>query len=62
MRTPWICLVAFAGLFLEMSITGTDVESAATATNQLGVDLHRRLATGEGNLCLSPTHFKARWR
>ncbi|HEY6110874.1 MAG TPA: serpin family protein [Chthoniobacterales bacterium] len=54
MRTPWICLVAFAGLFLGMSITATDVESAATATNQLGVDLHRRLATGEGNLCLSP--------
>ena len=54
MRTLWIFLVAFAGLFLGISITATDVESVATATNQLGVDLHRRLATGEDNLCLSP--------
>jgi serpin B len=37
-----------------MSITGTDIDSAATATNQLGVELHRRLATGGDNLCLSP--------
>ncbi len=32
--------------------TGYDV--AATATNQLGVDLHRQLATGNQNLCVSP--------
>src|ERR1700680_1703654 len=27
---------------------------AATATNQLGIDLHRQLATGDENLCISP--------
>ena len=27
---------------------------AATATNQLGIDLHRQLATGDENLCVSP--------
>jgi len=32
--------------------TGYDV--AATATNQLAVDLHRQLATGNENLCVSP--------
>src|SRR5438128_11981178 len=31
-----------------------DFDLAATATNQLGVDLHRQLARGDENLCLSP--------
>jgi len=31
-----------------------DFDLAATATNQLGIDLHRQLARGEENLCLSP--------
>ena len=31
-----------------------DFDLAAGATNQLGVDLHRQLARGEENLCLSP--------
>jgi serpin B len=31
-----------------------DVDLAARATNQLGIDLHRQLATGDENLCLSP--------
>ena len=31
-----------------------DFDAAAAATNQLGIDLHRRLASGEENLCLSP--------
>ena len=35
-------------------LQGADFELAATATNQLAVDLHRQLATGDHNLCLSP--------
>ena len=31
-----------------------DFDLAATATNQLAVDLHRQLATGDENLCVSP--------
>jgi serpin B len=31
-----------------------DFNVAAKATNELGVDLHRQLATGNNNLCLSP--------
>ena len=31
-----------------------DFDLAAKATNQLGLDLHRQLATGDENLCLSP--------
>ena len=54
MRALWICLVSFAGFFLGMSIPGADFDSAASATNQLAVDLHRRLATADTNLCLSP--------
>ncbi len=33
---------------------GADFDLAATATNHLAVDLHRQLATGDDNLCLSP--------
>jgi serpin B len=31
-----------------------DFDLAANATNQLGIDLHRQLARGDENLCLSP--------
>jgi len=31
-----------------------DSNLAAMATNQLGIDLHRQLATGDENLCVSP--------
>jgi len=31
-----------------------DSDLAATATNQLAIDLHRQLVTGDENLCLSP--------
>jgi serpin B len=31
-----------------------DSAAAATASNQVGLDLYRKLATGDGNLCLSP--------
>jgi serpin B len=32
----------------------TRFELAAKATNELGIDLHRQLATGDENLCISP--------
>src|SRR5689334_10261806 len=45
----WLSLLAaFA------SIQAADFDSAAKATNQIGVDLYRQLAHGEENLCLSP--------
>ena len=37
-----------------ISLQAADFDLAATATNELGVDLHRQLATGNENLCLSP--------
>src|ERR1700737_2882368 len=37
-----------------LSARAADVDLAARATNQLGIDLHRQLATGDENLCLSP--------
>ncbi len=37
-----------------MAHGATGYDTAATATNQLAVDLHRRLATGNENLCVSP--------
>jgi serpin B len=37
-----------------MAQGATNFELAAKATNDLGVDLHRQLATGDENLCISP--------
>jgi len=37
-----------------MAQGATSFELAAKATNELGVDLHRQLATGGENLCISP--------
>ena len=39
---------------VAMSYGATGSDLAATATNQLAVDLHRQLATGDENLCVSP--------
>jgi len=40
---------------VSVSIVGAaDFDLAASATNQHGVDLHRQLARGDDNLCLSP--------
>lgn len=36
------------------SLYAADFDLAATATNQLGIDLHRQLAKEDENLCLSP--------
>jgi serpin B len=44
-------------LAFHMSIASThaaESDLAAMATNQLAIDLHRQLATGDENLCISP--------
>src|ERR1051326_2342170 len=45
----------FFGAFLVTITQGAmNFELASKATNELGVDLHRQLATGNENLCISP--------
>ena len=44
----------FATLAAAMAHGATSFDLAAKATNELGVDLHRQLATGKENLCISP--------
>jgi serpin B len=46
-----ILIVVFGAV---MSAHAADVDLAVRATNQLGIDLHRQLATSDENLCLSP--------
>src|SRR5215475_13923685 len=41
-------------LLVTIAQAATSFDLAAKATNQLGVDLHRQLATGDANLCISP--------
>ena len=49
------CSVAtVAALCAATSMRATDADLAATATNEAGVDLYHKLASGDGNLCLSP--------
>src|SRR6202045_4408259 len=45
----WLSLIA-AG----QSLYAAEFDLAARATNEFGLDLHRQLATGDENLCLSP--------
>ena len=44
----------FGALIVTMAHGAASVELAAKATNELGIDLHRQLATGDENLCISP--------
>jgi serpin B len=44
----------FGALLGTMVQGAMSFELAAKATNELGVDLHRQLATGDENLCISP--------
>src|SRR5258708_1824552 len=48
----WIVLCAVAAALT--SVKAADFDLAASATNQVGVDLYRQLARDENNLCLSP--------
>lgn len=50
---------ALLTLFVATSLTAADSKPAAIATNQIGVDLYRKLATGDENLCLSPYSIEA---
>jgi serpin B len=50
---------ALSTLFVATSLTAADSGQAATATNQIGVDLYRKLATTDENLCLSPYSIEA---
>ena len=44
----------FGALLISMAHAATNFDLAAKATNELGVNLHRQLATGDENLCISP--------
>jgi serine protease inhibitor len=50
----FLILQVFAALIAGMSYGATGYDLAATSTNQLAVDLHRQVATGNENLCVSP--------
>src|SRR2546423_15366313 len=44
----------FAAVAAAASLHAADFDLAVKATNDLGLDLHRQLARGDENLCLSP--------
>ena len=44
----------FGALLVTITQGATNFELASKATNELGVDLHRQLATDAENLCISP--------
>src|SRR6266480_3585122 len=44
----------FGALIAAMTQAATSFDLAAKATNELAVDLHRQLAKGDENLCISP--------
>jgi serpin B len=50
----FLILYAFTALIAVMCSRAAEFDLAATATNDLAVDLHRQLATGNENLCVSP--------
>src|SRR5205809_3582190 len=49
-----LILELFGALIAAMAQGATNFDWAAQATNELAVDLHRQLATGNENLCVSP--------
>ena len=50
----FLILQLFGALIAAMAHGTTNFESAAKATDELAVELHRQLATGNENLCVSP--------
>src|SRR5207249_9875832 len=50
----FLILQVFGALIAAMAHGTTNFESAAKATDELAVELHRQLATGNENLCVSP--------
>src|SRR5207244_11056879 len=49
-----LILQLVGALVVTMADATTNFDLAAKATNELAVDLHRQLATGNENLCVSP--------
>lgn len=47
-------IAAFVILIVSGEIVASDASRAANATNEIGLDLYRKLAGGDDNLCLSP--------
>jgi serpin B len=47
-------LIVFAASLASVARAATNFDLAAKATNELAVELHRQLATGDENLCVSP--------
>jgi serpin B len=50
----FLILQLFGALITAMAHATTNLDLAANATNDLGVELYRQLATGDRNLCISP--------
>src|SRR6186997_1980784 len=50
----FLILYVFGALLITMAYAATSFDLAAKATNQVGVDLYRQLATGDESLCISP--------
>jgi serpin B len=50
----FLILQVLGALIAGMAYGATGFDLAATATNELAVDLHRQLAKGDENLCVSP--------
>jgi serpin B len=50
----FLILHVLGALSVPMAYGASESDLAATSTNQLAVDLHRQLATGDENLCISP--------
>jgi serine protease inhibitor len=49
-----LLLQILAALVAGMALGAANFDVAAKATNELAIDLHRQLATGDDNLCVSP--------
>src|SRR5215475_6227442 len=50
----FLILCVFGALLVTIAQGATSFDLAAKATNELGVDLYRQLATNDENLCISP--------
>jgi serpin B len=53
-RTAFVYLFAGLPFFTAIPLLAADSGFAANATNEVGLDLYRKLAAGDSNLCLSP--------
>jgi serpin B len=54
LKSALCLLLALSILCAAPSGTAADSGTAAAATNQIGLDLYRKLSTADNNLCLSP--------